>query len=169
MSPQYRKGLNGYFPARLTLRQKSCRAFLAPSTLPLAHPEASTAALIAPALVPLIARMSSLGSSNRRSSTPQVKAPWEPPPCKANVMGFRVDGSLIGFSSWASSARLMSCDSRRAISCRYGLTRARQTPAPVPVRAASIAPPCRGNRMDLHWFRRGSRHTLPARSQGWPG
>ena len=43
-------------------------------------------AFIAPALVPLIPAISKLGSANRRSSTPQVNAPCEPPPCSASAM-----------------------------------------------------------------------------------
>ena len=44
------------------------------------HPSASTAAFMAPAEVPDIASIRSHGSSSSRSSTPQVKAPCEPPP-----------------------------------------------------------------------------------------
>src|SRR6188768_3999372 len=38
---------------------------------------------MAPAEVPEIPSIRSQGSSSRRSSTPQVKAPCAPPPCKA--------------------------------------------------------------------------------------
>ena len=38
---------------------------------------------MAPADVPEIASIFIHGSSSRRSRTPHVKAPWEPPPCKA--------------------------------------------------------------------------------------
>ena len=41
------------------------------------------AAFIAPAEVPDMPSMRSQGSSRRRSSTPQVKAPCAPPPCNA--------------------------------------------------------------------------------------
>ena len=38
-----------------------------------------------PYLRPLMRRMSMPGVSRRRSSTPQVKAPWAPPPCRARL------------------------------------------------------------------------------------
>src|SRR5690554_5587511 len=41
---------------------------------------------MAPALVPLTASMAMRPSSRSRSSTPQVKAPCEPPPCRARLM-----------------------------------------------------------------------------------
>ena len=44
---------------------------------------AITAAFIAPAEVPEMPSKLSQGSSSRRSSTPQVNAPWAPPPCSA--------------------------------------------------------------------------------------
>src|SRR4029079_2845226 len=44
-----------------------------------------TAAFMAPALVATTPSKSSLGSSSSRSRTPQVKAPWAPPPCKARL------------------------------------------------------------------------------------
>src|SRR5271165_1037318 len=60
-----------------------------------------TAAFIAPAEVPETASMSSQGSSRKRSSTPQVKAPCEPPPCRARststgarAPGFEPDGAF---------------------------------------------------------------------------
>lgn len=43
---------------------------------------------IAPALVALTPSIASRPSSSRRSSTPQAKAPWAPPPCNASVIGF---------------------------------------------------------------------------------
>ena len=52
----------------------------APSAPPAAWPSASTAAFIAPAEVPETPSIFSHGSSSRRSITPQVKAPCEPPP-----------------------------------------------------------------------------------------
>ena len=48
--------------------------------------EHSILAYAAFALVPLTASNSSLPSSISASSTPQVKAPCEPPPCKARLM-----------------------------------------------------------------------------------
>ena len=76
-----RKGLSR--AARDTADQNRSSAARAPSAPPAAWPSASTAAFIAPAEVPEMASISSQGSSSRRSSTPQVKAPWAPPPCKA--------------------------------------------------------------------------------------
>ena len=63
--------------------QKVSSAALAPSTPPCARPLAITAAFIAPAEVPEMPSICSQGSSSSRSSTPQVKAPWAPPPCRA--------------------------------------------------------------------------------------
>jgi hypothetical protein len=40
---------------------------------------------MAPALVPVTPMMSIVASSSRRSSTPQVKAPCDPPPCNAKA------------------------------------------------------------------------------------
>ena len=45
--------------------------------------------LEAPALVPLRPSMNKRPSLINRSSTPQVKAPWEPPPCKATLTRLR--------------------------------------------------------------------------------
>ena len=45
------------------------------------------AAFMAPALAPLTAPIRIAGSSSRRSNTPQVKAPREPPPWSASVTG----------------------------------------------------------------------------------
>ena len=50
-------------------------------------PLTSTAPFIAPADVPEIASIFSHGSSRRRSSTPQVKAPCDPPPWRARSIG----------------------------------------------------------------------------------
>ena len=63
--------------------QKLCSAVRAPSR-PCSKPYASTAAFIAPALVP---SKDSCPSSSRRSSTPHAKAPREPPPCRARATG----------------------------------------------------------------------------------
>jgi len=60
--------------------QKFFKAFLAPSRPPSAEPSASTTALTAPALVAVMPSKASRPSSSRRSSTPQVNAPWLPPP-----------------------------------------------------------------------------------------
>ena len=74
-------GLNA--AARDTPRQNLSRAARAPSARPRSHPSTKTAAFMAPAEVPEIAAMWSQSSSSNRSSTPQVNAPWEPPPCRA--------------------------------------------------------------------------------------
>src|SRR6185369_578670 len=75
-----------------TRRQKFSSAVRAPAAPPFAWPSTSTAAFIAPADVPEMPSIRSHGSSRRRSSTPQVKAPWEPPPCRARSirMGSRL-------------------------------------------------------------------------------
>src|SRR5262249_44772552 len=69
--------------ARDTRRQKFSSAARAPSAPLSAWPSISTAAFIAPADVPEMPSIRSHGSSSRRSSTPQVKAPCAPPPCSA--------------------------------------------------------------------------------------
>ncbi len=56
----------------------------AASRPPPARPEASSAALIAPALAPLIVSKSTPGSSSKRSITPQENAENVPPPCSAS-------------------------------------------------------------------------------------
>src|SRR6266850_7522854 len=74
-----------------TRRQKFSRAVRAPAAPPFAWPSTSTAAFIAPADVPEMPSIRSHGSSRSRSNTPQVNAPWEPPPCRARSirMGLR--------------------------------------------------------------------------------
>ena len=74
-------GLNS--AALATRAQKTSSAARAPGAPPSAQPSASTAAFMAPAEVPEIASIRSHDSSSRRSRTPQVKAPCEPPPCSA--------------------------------------------------------------------------------------
>src|SRR5208337_47718 len=71
-------------------------------------------ALTAPALEPLTASKPISGSSSRRSSTPQVKAPNEPPPWSAreSVFGGHEPGARADRLPWASlrksRARLMT-------------------------------------------------------------
>jgi len=69
-----------------TAVQKSCNAWRAPSRPPLTQPWASTTAFIAPALLPLRPSKCTRGSASKASSTPQVNAPWAPPPCSARLM-----------------------------------------------------------------------------------
>src|SRR6185503_19202267 len=78
-----------------TRRQKFSSAARAPSAPSPAKPSTSTAAFIAPADVPEMPSMPSQGSSSRRSSTPQVKAPCAPPPCsaKSTRTGARLDAT----------------------------------------------------------------------------
>ena len=76
-----RKGLSN--AASETRRQNCSSAALAPSAPPAAWPLMRTAAFMAPAEVPEMPSISSLGSSKRRSRTPQVKAPCAPPPWSA--------------------------------------------------------------------------------------
>ena len=70
-------------------RQKCASALFAPSRPPTIKPCASTTALIEPALVAEMPSTVSWSSSRKRSSTPQVKAPWLPPPCNAKLTAFR--------------------------------------------------------------------------------
>src|ERR1700757_75477 len=87
--------------ASVTIRFQNCDSRArARSRPPSARPEASSTALTLPALAPLMASKAQTGSSNSRSSTPQVKAANEPPPCKAsdNLCG----GQLCGGEALAS-------------------------------------------------------------------
>src|SRR3984885_1908403 len=78
--------------ARLPLveaaRQKSASRFCASSRPPRVRPSASITAFTAPADVPEMPSMTSRSSHSNCSSTPQVKAPWAPPPCSARLMRF---------------------------------------------------------------------------------
>src|SRR5579863_9785102 len=65
----------------MRFQNRSSRPFAA--ARPSIRPEASSTALTAPALAPLTASKSTSASSSRRSSTPAVNAPNEPPPCSA--------------------------------------------------------------------------------------
>src|SRR5271156_3440522 len=91
-----RKGLKR--AASETRRQNSSKAARAPSAPPLAWPSTSTAAFMAPADVPEMPSIPSHGSSSKRSSTPHVNAPCEPPPCNARStrIGSRVKAVLVG-------------------------------------------------------------------------
>ena len=70
-------------PIRLQSQSRLARA---PSRPPDTMPDLNAAAFSAPAEVPVIAATSRSSSSSSRSSTPQVKAPWAPPPCSARLM-----------------------------------------------------------------------------------
>src|SRR5207248_5672160 len=71
--------------ASLIIRfQKRASSSRAASRPPSARPQAKSAALIAPALEPLMVSKSQPGSSSRRSRTPQLKAEKVPPPCSAS-------------------------------------------------------------------------------------
>src|SRR6201998_4228725 len=93
-----------------TRRQKFSNAARAPSAPPLAWPSTSTAAFIAPADVPEMPSMRSHGSSSRRSSAPQVKAPCEPPPCSARSISSGSPVHRIGLSRSAASQTLGRSD-----------------------------------------------------------
>ena len=72
-------------------------------------PQARSAALTAPTLAPLMASKSQSGSSSSRSSTPQVNAPNEPPPCRASdsFCGGQARGRMeLVFSAPAAATRL---------------------------------------------------------------
>src|SRR6516165_6780935 len=77
-----------YWAAALVADQNFSRHLRASMGPPRAIPSARATAFIAPALVPLTAAMCSRSSSRSRSSTPQVKAPCEPPPCRASLIDF---------------------------------------------------------------------------------
>ena len=81
-----RRCTSGRSPPRLAARQKSASRLRASSGPPRASPSASITALMAPADAPEMPSISSRPSSSRWSSTPQVKAPWAPPPCSARLM-----------------------------------------------------------------------------------
>ena len=76
-----------------TWYQKSCSVSRAACGPPAAMPDANATAFIAPALVALIASMSSRPSSSTQSIMPQTKAPCAPPPCRAKLTFF--DGSPL--------------------------------------------------------------------------
>src|SRR5476649_1417104 len=78
--------------------QNALSSARAPSGPFLAQPCMKMTAFMAPALVPLSASISRRPSSTRASRTPQVKAPCDPPPCKARLILLR---SLMSLSSAA--------------------------------------------------------------------
>src|SRR5262249_13859814 len=78
--------------------QKASSAARAPSGPPAANPATSTAPFIAPAEVPDMPSMRSQDSSRSRSSTPQVKAPWDPPPCSARSTSTELRSDLGSFA-----------------------------------------------------------------------
>ena len=93
----------------------------APARRPAAWPATITAAFIAPAEVPEIPTMCSHGSSSSRSSTPQVKAPCEPPPCRARSTATgaalrcgRVLGPVVAHGHRRSVAALQQAIGRSA-------------------------------------------------------
>src|SRR5262249_16856899 len=75
------------WPSTLTARQKSARRWRASSGPPRVSPSASMTALTAPADAPEMPSIPIRPSSSSWSSTPQVKAPWAPPPCSARLIG----------------------------------------------------------------------------------
>jgi hypothetical protein len=101
-----------------TANQKAASRFWASSRPPLIKPSASITALTAPAEVPEMPSIASRSSQSNCSSTPHVKAPCAPPPCKARLMRFTFDAG--SFSVAFSAERLDSSDDRilimRAIS-----------------------------------------------------
>src|SRR6266403_211188 len=72
--------------------RSACRACAAE---PLARALATIAALMAPALVPESCATARLRLARSESSTPQVYAPHDPPPCSASPIGLR-DARLRG-------------------------------------------------------------------------
>ena len=79
-------------PSRLARRQKVSSSLRAPSIPPSSQPSTITTAFMAPALAPVIASTARRPSSRRASSTPHVKAPWAPPPCRASDTVFSAPG-----------------------------------------------------------------------------
>ena len=80
---------SGRWPSTLTARQKSASRWRASSGPPRASPSASMIAFTAPAEAPEIPSISRRPSSSNWSRTPQVNAPWAPPPCSPRLMGLR--------------------------------------------------------------------------------
>src|SRR5580704_6327519 len=76
----------GRLPLEEAARQNSASRFSASSRPPRVRPSASITAFTAPADVPEMPSMASRSSLKSCSSTPQVKAPWAPPPCSARLM-----------------------------------------------------------------------------------
>src|SRR5262245_16071135 len=77
------------------LVQKVSKCVFAVVRPPDASPSASTTALMLPAPVAVIPSKVSRSSSSKRSSTPQVKAPWLPPPCSARLIAFGPSDGLV--------------------------------------------------------------------------
>ena len=68
---------------------------------------------IAPAEVPEVCPRSSAGRlRGERSSTPQVKAPWAPPPCRARLTGFAVRRAMHPCRGCVGGEGKGSCPSR---------------------------------------------------------
>src|ERR1700730_15090670 len=116
-----RKGLKR--AASETRRQKFSRAVRAPAAPPFAWPSTSTAAFIAPADVPEMPSIPSHGSSSRRSSTPHVNAPCEPPPCNARStrIGSRVMADLAGSTGIGTRGNHRTTDHKIADKEQYEL------------------------------------------------
>ena len=100
--------------AMATRRQKVSSRRLASAGPPVARPWASMAAFMAPALAPLTAPTRIAGSSSRRSNTPQVKAPREPPPWSASVAGTGPVGARVRGCAGAPGGPRPGASSRRA-------------------------------------------------------
>jgi hypothetical protein len=79
--PVQRAALDGREPRRIADRAPEALKRGARAVTPAAFiAVGQTTAFIAPALVPLISAISRRSSSSRRSRTPQVSAPCDPPP-----------------------------------------------------------------------------------------
>src|SRR4051795_1729110 len=113
------------WPALLTLRQNRSRLARASSGPPWAKPDARRTAFMVPALAPLTASKVMVSSWSSRSSTPQVNAPKEPPPCSASerrLIGLRAGFgherrerafALLGRSTLVVLGTVMVCPSGR--------------------------------------------------------
>src|SRR5277367_2066559 len=79
--------------------QKTLSNSFAADRPPKAKPSASRTALTEPALVAVIPSKVRRSSSSRRSSTPQVKALWLPPPWSAKLIVFCPASGALAASS----------------------------------------------------------------------
>src|SRR5260370_22755578 len=74
------------WPLVLTARQRAARRLRASCGPPRVKPSASTTALMAPADAPDMPSFLMPGSASSLCTTPQLQAPWAPPPCSARLI-----------------------------------------------------------------------------------
>src|SRR5262249_26615494 len=95
----------GMVPTAPQYRLSSARACSGP---PRTKPSTRTAPFMAPALVPVTPMISIVASSSRRSSTPHVKAPCDPPPCNAKATLRRPGAAPYCASAFDDALPIMS-------------------------------------------------------------